>query len=137
MQKKEKNNTTWQAQGFFNTDKILEYLSNINIMNFLCNQVALLEDGMQQEQACVLAPWASVDSPLNRSIYTTVGLPIGLFQFVGLFLSFVFVGEPEQFINDFLSRGDGRFNLSMLQPDFLRGRYLILLKCLDAYYLTK
>lgn len=33
-----KNNTTWKAQGFFNTDKILEYLSNINIMNFLCNQ---------------------------------------------------------------------------------------------------
>lgn len=83
-------------------------------MNFLCNQAVLLEDGMQQEHACVPAPWASIDSALNRSIYTTVGLPIGLFSFVGLFLSFVFVGEPEQFINDFLRRGGGRFNLCML-----------------------
>lgn len=48
-------------------------------MNFFCNQAALLEDGVQQEHTCVPAPGAPIDSPLNRSIYATVGLPIGLF----------------------------------------------------------
>lgn len=82
--------------------------------------------------------WESFDSLLSRSIFTTAGLHIGLLQFVGLFLSLVYAGEPEEFINDFLKeRKDGRFNFSMLSSDFLRGKYLILLKCLDAYYLTK
>lgn len=50
----------------------------------------------------------SFDPLLNRPIYATARF------LIGLFLSLVNASEPEEFINDFLSRKDGRFHFSML-----------------------
>lgn len=50
----------------------------------------------------------SFDPLLNRPIYAMAKF------LVGLFFSLVNTGETEEFINDFLSRKDGRFHFSML-----------------------